>query len=184
MHFSFSQGPQHLSARLHFHASSLWSKRSGIVEIKSQKHGCSIGSSTPNPPIKAPEARSPFPDFFYRGLVVSVHFTLLASPVVGNPSSFSFPWVPCGLSLPPFPLFTFFLFFKSVVCLSTAYKYLSQAMYLSQETSTRKQGLKEIYSETFDISHLQDFKPSSNSSVRRVTTFDVWEIPPKILYLL
>jgi len=47
---------------------SLRSKRSGIVEIKSQKHGCSIGSSTPNPPIKAPEARSPFPDFFYRGL--------------------------------------------------------------------------------------------------------------------
>jgi len=53
---------------------SLRSKRSGIVEIKSQKHGCSIGSSTPNPPIKAPEARSPFPDFFYRGLYRRVHY--------------------------------------------------------------------------------------------------------------
>jgi len=47
---------------------SLRSKRSGIVEIKSQKHGYSIGSRTPNPPIKAPEARSLFPDLFYRGL--------------------------------------------------------------------------------------------------------------------
>jgi len=44
-----------------------YSKRSGIVGIKSQKHGCSIGSSTPNPPTKAQEARSPFPDFFHRG---------------------------------------------------------------------------------------------------------------------
>jgi len=58
---------------------SLRSKRSGIVEIKSQKHGCSIGSSTPNPPIKAPEARSPFPDFFYRGLYwyFGIHCTVL-----------------------------------------------------------------------------------------------------------
>jgi len=40
------------------------------------------------------------------------------------------------------------------------------------------------YSETSDISHLQKFQPSSNSSVCRATTFDVWEIPPKILYLL
>jgi len=52
---------------------SLQSKRSGIVEIKSHKHGCSIGSSTPNPPIKAPEARSPFPDFFYQGLERRYH---------------------------------------------------------------------------------------------------------------
>jgi len=44
---------------------SLGSKKLGNVEIKSQKHGCSIGSSTLNPPIKASEARSPFPDFFY-----------------------------------------------------------------------------------------------------------------------
>ncbi|PUU78287.1 hypothetical protein B9Z19DRAFT_88910 [Tuber borchii] len=47
---------------------SLRSKRSGIVEIKSQKHGRSIGSSTQNPPIKTPEARSPFPDFSYQRL--------------------------------------------------------------------------------------------------------------------
>ena len=35
----------------------------------------SIGSSTPNPPIKALEARSPFPDFFYRGLYVYLYDT-------------------------------------------------------------------------------------------------------------
>ncbi|KAG0643318.1 hypothetical protein HOY80DRAFT_1033609 [Tuber brumale] len=47
---------------------SLQSKRSGNAEIKSQKHGYSIGSSTANAPIKPPEARSPFPDFFNWGL--------------------------------------------------------------------------------------------------------------------
>jgi len=40
----------------------------GNVEIKGQKHGCSIGSSTPNTPIKTPEARSPFPDLSYQRL--------------------------------------------------------------------------------------------------------------------
>ena len=41
-----------------------------------------------------------------------------------------------------------------------------------------------VYSETSDISHLQDFQPSSNFRVCRVTTFEVWEIPLKILHLL
>jgi len=40
------------------------------------------------------------------------------------------------------------------------------------------------YSETSNISHLQDFLPSINSGVCRVTIFDVWEIPLKILGLL
>jgi len=39
-------------------------------------------------------------------------------------------------------------------------------------------------SETSDISHLQDFQPSSNSSVCGVMTFDALEIPVKILGLL
>jgi len=33
------------------------------VKMKSQKHGCLIGSSAPNVPIKAPEARFPFSVF-------------------------------------------------------------------------------------------------------------------------
>ena len=40
------------------------------------------------------------------------------------------------------------------------------------------------YSETSDISHLQNFHPSSSSSACRATIFDVWEIPLQILYLL
>jgi len=105
-----------------FHSYSLWSKRSGIVEIKSQKHGCSIGASTPNPPIKAPEARSPFPDFFYRGLY-NIH--AITGPIPLNPLLFPyhgyFSYSPGTLAhhsihLPPpflesLPLF--FLFFCS-----------------------------------------------------------------------
>jgi len=45
-------------------------KKSGNVEIKSQKHSCSFGSSTLNPPIETSETRSPFPDFFYRALFI------------------------------------------------------------------------------------------------------------------
>lgn len=33
--------------------------------MKRHKHGCLIGSSTPNAPIKNPEAQSPFSVFFY-----------------------------------------------------------------------------------------------------------------------
>jgi len=50
---------------------SLCSKSPGIVEIKSQKRGCSISPSTPNPPTRAPEARSPFPHFFLPGAVLA-----------------------------------------------------------------------------------------------------------------
>jgi len=39
--------------------------------------------------------------------------------------------------------------------------------------------VQTMHSETSDISHIQDFQPSSNSSICRVTTFDIWEIPPK-----
>jgi len=52
------------SQNYHSHCSySLQSIRLVIVEIKSQQHGCSIGSSTQNLPSKPPEARSPFADF-------------------------------------------------------------------------------------------------------------------------
>jgi len=49
---------------------SLRSKRSGIVEIQSQQHDCSIGSSTQSPPIKTLEVQSPFPDVFDRGVYI------------------------------------------------------------------------------------------------------------------
>ena len=57
----------------------IWGKRSHCpvlrplveeIEIKCQKHGCPTGSSTPNAPIKTPEARSPFSDFCSRRLYI------------------------------------------------------------------------------------------------------------------
>ena len=45
-------------------------------------------------------------------------------------------------------------------------------------------GSQLLYSGTSDISNLKNFQPSSNFSVCRVTIFEVWEIPLKILGLL